>query len=125
MVNTGEFTSAPISCWNAPKLRDGLKGWEQVGDAPQTAREPRRHAAQDVFRLLFRVSAFGGRGVVGSVPLSRGHGEVERQRHDQDKPGQPVRVADLGARSAWSQPAAPGFPAAFCAATAGGRATPR
>jgi len=47
--------SAPISCWNAPKLWDGLKGLEQVGDAPQTAREPRRHAAQDVLRLLFRV----------------------------------------------------------------------
>ena len=37
--------SAPISCWNTPKLWDGLKGLEQVGDAPQTAREPRRHAA--------------------------------------------------------------------------------
>ena len=91
----GMTNSPPTSCWDAPELWDGLKGLEQVGDAPQTAREPRRHAAQDVLRLLFRVSAFSGRGVVGGVPLSRGHGEVERQRHDQDQPGQPVRVADL------------------------------
>ena len=26
--------SPPISCWNTPELWDGLKGLEQVGDAP-------------------------------------------------------------------------------------------
>ncbi len=88
-------TSTPISFWNTPKLWDGLQCLKQVGDAPQAAREPRRHAAQDVLWLLFRPPAFGGCGVVNGIPLSGGHGEVERQRHDQDEPGQPVRVADL------------------------------
>ena len=74
---------------------DGLKGLEQVGDAPQTAGEPRCHAAQDVLRPLFRAFAFGGRGMVDRIPLPSGDGEVERQRHDQDEPGQAVRVADL------------------------------
>ena len=36
----------------------------------RTAREPRRHAAQDVFRSLFWAPALGGRGVMGGVPLS-------------------------------------------------------
>ncbi len=45
ILDFGSGPSAPISCWNTPKLWDGLKGLEQVGDAPQTAREPRRHAA--------------------------------------------------------------------------------
>jgi len=42
MAALGEAVSAPISCWNTPKLWNGLKGLEQVGDAPQTAGEPDR-----------------------------------------------------------------------------------
>jgi len=30
----GIWASAPISCSNAPELREGLKCLEQVGDAP-------------------------------------------------------------------------------------------
>src|SRR3954454_19365682 len=47
-------TSPPISCCGTPELREGLKCLEYVSDAPQAAREPRCHAAQDVFRLLIR-----------------------------------------------------------------------
>src|SRR4051794_3802486 len=87
--------SPPISCCGTPELREGLKCLEYVSDAPQAAREPRCHAAQDVFRLLIRASAFSGRGMVEGIPLTGGDGEVERERHDQDEPGQPVRVSDL------------------------------
>jgi hypothetical protein len=97
VIGKAEWTegSAPISCGSTPELRDGLKCLEQVGDAPQAAGEPRRHAAQDVLRSLLRVFAFGGRGVVDGIPLSGGDGEVERERHDQDQPGQPVWISDL------------------------------
>ncbi len=70
--------SAPISCSNVPELQEGLQCLKQVGDAPQAAGEARRHAAQDGLRLLFRVPAFSRRGMVSGVPLSRGHGEIER-----------------------------------------------
>ena len=36
----GGRPSAPISFRDAPKLWNGLKGLEQVCDAPQAAREP-------------------------------------------------------------------------------------
>jgi len=84
-----------ISCGNAPELRVGLKCLEQVGDAPWAAGEPQHHAAQYVLRPLLRALAFGRRGMVDDIPLSGGHGEVERERHDQDEPGQPVWVPDL------------------------------
>jgi len=92
-VRSGFLT--PISCGSTPELRNGLKCLEQVGDAPQAAGEPRRHAAQDVLRSLLRVFAFGGRGMVDGIPLSGGDGEVERECHDQDQPGQPVWISDL------------------------------
>src|SRR3954466_3833516 len=83
----GLLRSPPISCCGTPELREGLKCLEYVSDAPQAAREPRCHAAQDVFRLLIRASAFSGRGMVEGIPLTGGDGEVERERHDQDEPG--------------------------------------
>src|SRR3954447_7738777 len=94
-IRLGTCRSPPISCCGTPELREGLKCLEYVSDAPQAAREPRCHAAQDVFRLLIRASAFSGRGMVAGIPLAGGDGEVERERHDQDEPGQPVRVSDL------------------------------
>src|SRR3982750_3934990 len=33
--------------------------------------------------------------MVEGIPLAGGDGEVERECHDQDQPGQPVRVSDL------------------------------
>src|SRR3954468_8649583 len=53
------------------------------------------HAAQDTLGLLVRASAFSGRGMVEGIPLAGGDGEIERECHDQDQPGQPVRVSDL------------------------------
>src|SRR4051794_26931118 len=94
-LNQTQPASPPISCCGTPELREGLKCLEYVSDAPQAAREPRCHAAQDVFRLLIRAFAFSGRGMVEGIPLTGGDGEVERERHDQDEPGQPVRVSDL------------------------------
>ncbi len=64
--------SPPISCSNAPELRQGLEGSERVFDALQSAREPRRYAAQDVLRLLFWAPAFGRRGMVKGIPLADG-----------------------------------------------------
>ena len=87
--------SATISCQDASKMWNGLEGSEQVNDAPQAAREPRHYAVQDILRLLYRVLASSGRGVVGDVPLSRGHRKIECQYHHRDEPGQLVRVADL------------------------------
>src|SRR5829696_835280 len=91
----GITTSPPISCCGTPELREGLQCLEQVGDAPQAAGEPGCHAAQDTLGLLVRASAFSGRGMVEGIPLAGGDGEVERECHDQDQPGQPVRVSDL------------------------------
>src|SRR4051812_17223471 len=33
--------------------------------------------------------------MVEGIPLAGGDGEVERECHDRDQPGQPVRVSDL------------------------------
>src|SRR4051812_3125679 len=33
--------------------------------------------------------------MVEGIPLAGGDGEIERECHDQDQPGQPVRVSDL------------------------------
>src|SRR4051794_40521075 len=87
--------SPPISCCGTPELREGLKCLEYVSDAPQAAREPRCHAAQDVFRLRSRESGFSGGGMVEGIPLSGGVAEGERERPDQDPPGRAVRVSDL------------------------------
>src|SRR3954454_16377350 len=92
---TGPPLSPPISCCGTPELREGLKCLEYVSDAPQAAREPRCHAAQDVFRLQIRASAFSRRGMVGATPVTGGAGGVEAERHAQVDPGQPVRVSDL------------------------------
>jgi len=55
---------------------------KQVGDAPQAAGEPRRHAAQDVLRLLARASAFGGLGFAHEYrPLEKKELVFVLQRH--------------------------------------------